>query len=171
LVLALYKFANRKYGFKFGFPSRKPVAQALHKQMYGAFAAADTTTLRRITCDGLYESFSSRIYSRPKFERWEWELVKYNGRPKVVSDRAASLGIEGCGIRQVVVRIPSRQRLTRYNRRGEVVEGTGKEKDTVEFVVIQKKLWHGKEEDWRVWGTTEETTYERVLENRKKELD
>ncbi len=70
------------------------------------------------------------------------------------------MGIEGMGLRQAVVRIASRQRLTRYKADGSVVPGSGREKDTVEYLVIQKKLEKSVEQDWMVWGTTEETTLE-----------
>lgn len=80
----------------------------------------------------------------------------------MVSDRAARLPIEGAGIRQAVVRIRSRQSLTRW-REGQVVPGTGQEKEVKEYVVIQKRLWKGKEEGWLVWGTTEETTMDKLL--------
>ena len=65
-------------------------------------------------------------------------------------------------MRQAVVRIRSRQSLTRY-KDGQVVAGSGQEKDVQEYVVIQKRLWKGKEEGWLVWGTMEETTMEKLL--------
>jgi len=43
------------------------------------------------------------------------------------------------------------------------VPGTGQEKEVKEYVVIQKRLWKGKEEGWLVWGTTEETTMDKLL--------
>jgi protein MBA1 len=61
------------------------------------------------------------------------------------------------GIRQVVVRISSRQKLTRYKADGSIVPNTGKEKDVTEYFVIQKNMRGGKEGEWTVWGTTEET--------------
>jgi protein MBA1 len=132
--------------------------------MYSAFAEGDVRLLDSICCDGLRESFRSRIVSRLRGERWEWELVGYTKRAKVLSHRAASLGIEGMGIRQAVVRIASRQRLTRYRADGSVVPGSGKEKETVEYLVIQKKLEKSVEQEWMVWGTTEETTLEMLEE-------
>ena len=46
---------------------------------------------------------------------------------------------------------------------GEVVEGTGQEKEVTEYVVVQKTMWRGKEEEWKVWGTVEESDWEKVL--------
>lgn len=137
--------------------------------MYSAFASGDIKTLRRICADGLLESFEARIRARSKGEVWSWELVSMKGRPSVVSHRSATLGIEGMGLRQAVVRIRSTQRLTRY-KGGEVVKGSGGEKDVTEYIVIQRRMMHDKEEDWVVWGTTEETTIDMLeeAEERKK---
>jgi mitochondrial protein MBA1 len=132
--------------------------------MYSAFAEGDIKLLDSICCDGLRQSFRSRIASRPRGERWDWELVRYTKRAKVLSHRAASLGIDGFGIRQAVVRIASRQRLTRYRPDGSVVPGSGKEKDTVEYFVVQRMSTKGVEDEWMVWGTTEETTLEMLEE-------
>lgn len=140
------------------FRQTKPAAIALHRQMYSAFADADVGTLQKICVDGMLDSFRARIHARPRGEKMTWELVKYNGGAKVMSNRGARMPIEGSGLRQAIVRIRSRQRLTRYKVDGSVVPGSGKEKDVEEFVVIQRKLAGGKEEPWRVWGTTEETT-------------
>ena len=120
----------------------------------------DTDTLRTICADGLYESFRARIAAR-RGEKVQWTLHKYIRSPRVVSDRAARLPIDGAGLRQAVVRIRSRQSLTRM-REGQVVAGTGQERDVKEYVVIQKRLWKGKEEGWLVWGTTEESTLEQL---------
>jgi len=88
-----------------------------------------------------------------------------------MSNRAASLMVDDAGIRQAVVRICSRQRLTRYKADGSVVKGSGEEREVKEYVVIQRKLWKGKEGEWVVWGTTEETTQEMVEEAKKKALE
>lgn len=87
-----------------------------------------------------------------------------NRRPKVMSHRAATLGIDGLAIRQTVVRIDSRQKLSRYRPDGTLIEGSGKEKDILEYVVIQKMTVDGKEREWQVWGTTGETTLQQVRE-------
>ncbi|RDL31525.1 uncharacterized protein BP5553_09734 [Venustampulla echinocandica] len=134
-----------------------PTALALHKQMYSAFAEGDSQTLRKICTDGLYDSFMARLAARRKGEQVVWELVQYNRRAKMVSNRAARYPIEGSGVMQAVVRIDSTQRLTRLDQDGEVIGGSGKAKDAVEYLVLQKQFhkWTGAE--WRVWGTVEET--------------
>jgi len=139
--------------------------------MYEAFAEGDVRTLRSLCTDGIYDSFRARIGSRARGEKVVWELVRYNKRAKVVSNRAANLPIEGAALRQAVVRICSTQRLTRYAPNGKLVKGTGKEKDVVEYVVIQRKYWQWKEGEWQIWGTTEETTLEEAEDWKRKALE
>lgn len=139
--------------------------------MYTAFAAGDSTTLRKVCTDGIYDQFRARISARPRREKTAWELVKYNKRAKIVSHRAARLPLDGAAVRQAVVRISSRQKLSRYAPDGTLVKGTGKEKNVVEYLVIEKSYWNWNEGDWRVWGTTTETKIETVLDWQKKTAD
>ncbi|KFY58969.1 hypothetical protein V496_05869 [Pseudogymnoascus sp. VKM F-4515 (FW-2607)] len=171
LVITIYRFSNRKHGLKIHFRKTAPTAVALHQQMYTAFAAGNIELLKKITCEGLYDSFASRIHTRPRGERWKWEVIKYTSSPRVMSNRAATLPFDDAGVRQAVVRICSRQRLSRYKADGSLVAGTGEERDVMEYVVIQRMLWEGKENDWMVWGTTEETTLEAIEEAKRKLLD
>jgi len=76
--------------------------------------------------------------------------------------------MDGAGFRQAVVRICSTQRLTRFAPDGSQIKGTGGERQTVEYVVIQKAYWQWKEGDWKIWGTTEETTLDDVKDWEKK---
>ncbi|OBT64461.1 hypothetical protein VE03_05308 [Pseudogymnoascus sp. 23342-1-I1] len=171
LVITIYRFSNRKHGLKIHFRKTAPTAVALHQQMYTAFAAGNIELLKKITCEGLYDSFASRIHTRPRGERWKWEVIKYTSSPRVMSNRAATLPVDDAGVRQAVVRICSRQRLSRYKADGSLVAGTGEERDVMEYVVIQRMLWEGKENDWMVWGTTEETTLEAIEEAKRKSLE
>lgn len=104
----------------------------------------------------------------------QWELVKYNKRAKIVSNRGGRLPIEGGAIRQAVVRICSRQKLTRWTRvKGvdQIVPGSGKEKDVIEYVVLQKKYEAWNSGDWQIWGTTQETKVEDLEDWEKKVLE
>jgi protein MBA1 len=144
--------------------------------MYTAFAENDTSTLRKICLDGIYESFRSRIGVRPRGEKVVWELVKYNSSPRIASNRAARLPIEGAAIRQAVVRIASKQKLTRWVKnkdtgKMEVAKGSGKEKDVVEYLVIQRQYEGWREGEWKVWGTTNESTLADVEEWQRKLLE
>ncbi|KAH8782340.1 MBA1-like protein-domain-containing protein [Hyaloscypha sp. PMI_1271] len=151
-----------------------PTAVALHRQMYNSFAEGDVVALRKICADGLYDSFRARIGNRPRGEKVDWELVDYNKRSKLISNRAARLPIEGAAVIQAVVRIASRQKLTRWvkGKSGsmEVVPGSGKEKDVVEYVVLQRQYEGWREGEWQVWGTTQETTLDDVEEWERKAL-
>lgn len=125
------------------------------------FKRGDIDTLREICCEGLLSSFRARINARHAGGRphqLEWTLHKYNRFARVVSNRATSFPMPNSGLRQAIVRISSRQSLTRYDADGNVVPGTGEPKDVTEYLVIQKRCFGGKEENWEVWGTTEETT-------------
>ena len=166
-VMAIYRITNRADKIRINFSKTAPTAKALHESMYTAFAEKDIPTLKRICCSGLYDSFVARITGRPKGERWEWKIVKYTKRAKVMSNRAASLMVDRAGIRQAVVRICSQQQLTRYRADGSVVPGTGEVREVKEYIVIQRTLWQGVEGPWMVWGTTEETTIDKVREAQK----
>ncbi|TVY28826.1 hypothetical protein LHYA1_G002109 [Lachnellula hyalina] len=168
----VFKFAGPEPGwfgrsFKIARSKIVPTALALHKQMYTSFAEGDIAAVRKTCTDGLYETLRARIATRGKGETVHWELVKYNRRAKLVSDRVSRFPIEGAGARQSVVRIRSDQRLTRW-RGDQMVEGSGKVKSVEEFVVIQKRYIGWKEEEWMVWGTTYETGIEDV-ENWQKD--
>lgn len=42
----------------------------------------------------------------------------------------------------------------------------GEEKEVTEYVVIQRRMWNGKEEPWILWGLTEETPLEAVVDTK-----
>ncbi|KAH7333482.1 hypothetical protein BKA65DRAFT_403605 [Rhexocercosporidium sp. MPI-PUGE-AT-0058] len=164
-----------KRSIKLGRRQIAPTALALHREMYTSFADGEINTLRRICTDGIFETFRSRVGNRQKDEKVLWELVRYNKSAKLVSHRGATIPIDGMAIRQAVVRISSTQRLTRWVKgKGgelEIVPGSGKEKDVVEYLVLQKMARAWKEGEWQVWGTTTETTLEDVEEREMKKLE
>lgn len=83
---------------------------------------------------------------------------------RVLSDRATSIpDLPKSGIRQMVVRITSRQSTTRTQKQSrgenaEVVPVSSKEQDCMEYIVIQHLRWNDQDKGWRVWGTTNPTT-------------
>lgn len=89
-----------------------------------------------------------------------------------MSDRATDLpGIDDSGVRQVVLRIASRQSTSKTalpeNENARVDESTPAStpptvKDCTEHIVIQKLRWFGREEDWRVWGQVAPTSIEQL---------
>lgn len=67
-------------------------------------------------------------------------------------DRQAQIPIgRGAKLRQVIVKIKSRQTLNKHDGKGE------KTKDCTEYVVIQKMTIDNEEGEWMIWGTTEPT--------------
>ena len=67
-----------------------------------------------------------------------------------------------CGMRQVVVRLQSKQRLARIipgakGKEEAVMKGTGEAKDVQEYLVIQRRMLLGNEGPWVVWGTIGES--------------
>lgn len=147
---------RRKVQLKRG--SIVPAAEALYREMYQNFAAGDIGRLRRMCADGLLESFAQRIASRPRGQKVTWNLVKMNRRPKIMSTKAVMIpGGDGNVIRQAVVRISSRQKMTLRDNKGKELPGST-EKDVVEYVVVQKIYRNWQDPEWQVWGTTRGTT-------------
>lgn len=153
--------------------SRATVNHRLHNR-------GDVATLRKICCTGLANSLTSRITIRPKDERVTWTLNKYNRTPatfltgvRVLADRATQIPeIPKSGVRQVVLRITSRQSTSKVklptNKRGVVDEtaieaqdaAPAKQRDCTEYIVLQKLMWFGEEQEWRIWGHATPTTVE-----------
>lgn len=153
--------------YKMNRSATRPIAQQLHVDMYTAFAAGDLNRLRQLCTDGILETFRSRIQGRQKGEVVKWELLRYVGTPRVVSDRAALVpGMEGMAIRQAVVRIRSLQRLTRTV--GGKAIGNEEGKEVEEYVVVQQKVEKWQAGGWQVWGTTKATQLEDVEEWQKR---
>ncbi|OAX82246.1 hypothetical protein ACJ72_03409 [Emergomyces africanus] len=182
-VLAYCKYLNRKNKLPLQLQARKRAALNLYETMYTAYAAADTATLQTICCSSLRDQFFKRISKRPSHsKKLVWTLHKFIKFPfsttltgaRVIADRAAQVG-HGIGIRQVVVRIQSRQSLVRpspppesapnNNKQSEASPVEAKEQDSTEYIVLQKMLVGGKEGDWKVWGFANETKMEDMETN------
>ncbi|KAL8914146.1 MAG: hypothetical protein Q9171_001141 [Xanthocarpia ochracea] len=132
--------------------------------------SGDITTLSTICTEGLLASFKSRIAARSRKERLRWTLHKFVGSPRFVSHRVAILPYKGSAIRQVVVRLRSRQSLARLvsmgpGRPDALLQGTGDEKPVSEYLVLQRRMWKEVEEPWMIWGTTDETDPDTVLKS------
>jgi mitochondrial protein MBA1 len=97
-----------------------------------------------------------------------WALEKYRRTPatfflglRVVSDRATQIPeLPNSGIRQVVVRITSRQSTGTVTIPKRATESLlkVKEQNCTEYIVLQKLMWSGEEDDWRIWGHANPTT-------------
>lgn len=119
-----------------------------------------------------------KYLSRPK-------LMSY--KPAIAPGVKGETSSERNGVVQAVVRIHSLQSLQHVKRVGSrdaqnkmvvrevLVDAQGRElepleegvvprdaKELLEFFVVQKSLRRGKEGPWMVWGTTEETTMDKI---------
>lgn len=138
-------------------------------------------TIRKICCTGLANNLSARISTRPKDEKVTWSLDSYIRTPatlftgaRVLADRATQIPeIPNSGIRQVVLRITSRQSTGKTKLPSTTIPGSGaqpqnnametapaKQQDCTEYIVLQKLMWFGEEQDWRIWGHATPTTVE-----------
>lgn len=147
-------------GLKLRLFEPRKVAVQLHKDMYTAFAEGDVDTLRLICSDGLLAYFRKRLTVRGG-SKVTWTLHKMLSRPKVVSSKAHHYTGININRRQVVVRLHSLQSLAKGSERAEP-------KEVLEYLVLEKRHDKTLEADWSVWGTTEETTVEKLLEQEKR---
>ncbi|EPS36793.1 hypothetical protein H072_9649 [Dactylellina haptotyla CBS 200.50] len=142
-----------------------PSAEALHRNMYTAYARGDIETLSQICGRDLYHTFRNRILSRPQNVQFSWKFSEYNSKSKIMSHKVGMLGVgkgDENNVRQAVVRIDSTQTLTK-GVNGKVVKGTGEPTRTTEYIVLSKRKKKDEPETpWVVWGTVEESDMEDV---------
>ena len=144
------------------------------------YLRGDMPTIRKICCTGLANNLGARISTRPKDEKVTWSLDSYIRSPatlftgvRVLADRATQIPeIPNSGIRQVVLRITSRQSTGKTKlpstipQRGArtqnntVEAAPAKQQDCTEYIVLQKLMWFGEEQDWRIWGHATPTNVE-----------
>lgn len=161
------------------------IAQSLYEEMYTGFAQGDLNTVQRRLCEGVYTSLEARIQARPPNTKLKWTLHRYLEPLRIVSYRATLMSSdeqrhERSTIQQVVVKVRSMQSLNKVKRvrakDGTVTEvleegsvGAGTQgREVTEYLVLQKMRRRGKPGEWMVWGTTEESTAERLKAKDKK---
>ncbi|KAL4799402.1 hypothetical protein BDV19DRAFT_355022 [Aspergillus venezuelensis] len=147
---------------------RRLVARDLHKKMYSAFAEGNVGALRKICCTGLASNLSNRIAARPRNQKVTWNLDKYIRGPstyftgiRILADRATALPeLRDSGVRQVVVRVTTRQSTSKSQRNASKDQNPAdtKHSDITEYIVLQKLRYLGEDEPWRIWGYTKATT-------------
>ncbi|QKX64031.1 uncharacterized protein TRUGW13939_11204 [Talaromyces rugulosus] len=169
-------FAYHKYFFH-GLPlelkARRQEAMRLHQQMCTEFARGNQDALKQICCTGLANNLIRRSRARGPGEKVSWNLLKYNRTPStwftgvhVVQDRSTQIPeVPESGVRQVIVRIASKQSTHTYTeyidqatRQRTLVPSPEKVQDCTEYVVIQKLRIKGEEKPWQVWGYATPTT-------------
>lgn len=132
----------------------------------------DSNKLSKVCTEGLLSSFRSRLASRPRNQRLRWTLHKHNRRPRIVVNRALPFQVKNSALRQVVIRLDTRQSLAKVKaglngQPDTIVAGTGEERDVREYLVLQKRMLREVEGDWVIWGTADETDVKDILEGRQ----
>ena len=144
-----------------------PTAKALHRSLFEAFARGDMAELRKVAVARLYNSLGEKVQRRAKYRRFEWHLVRYTSRPRLLDHQTEKMPLNEKGTaymvtRQAVVAIASRQRLVEYDdaKGGAVV--SDKEVDLVENVIIMANVDQNtyKTDEWKIWGFADESTWE-----------
>lgn len=154
----------------------KPVAKAMHRELAEALAAGNSSAVHRLTVSQLGTQLAMGIEARPAGRRYTWELVKYNGQPKITGQVMTSLSMDRSApiLRQVVVRISSRQRKAVYAKAPKsdewsVVPGSEKEVDLVENVMfvslVDPVTW--TQGDWRILGSIPSTRMKEWLQEKR----
>lgn len=168
---------------------RYAAIRRLHTDLYRAIAEAKTEVIDQITCSGLRRQLTVRLDQRrsagapnEKFDiqytgavlpdrrgMWIPNLILWPGNSVVVvSDRQAPLpfGGQDANLRQVIARVRSKQTLRKEAQYGKPAETKTEQK--TEYVVIQKMMIDGEEDEWKIWGTTEPTSEREILEMEKR---
>lgn len=153
---------------------RYSVARDLHARLYSAIASGDREVIEKIACQGLRRQLQIKLDRRQASQLPEesWD-IKYKGytpgertpwlfhalvppflkSTRIVIDRTSAIPIgKNCSLRQVIVEIKSEQTLDKND--GEPAKTIPKR----EYVVIQKMIFEGEEEGWKIWGTTQSST-------------
>jgi protein MBA1 len=160
-----------------------PKAARAHREMYHLFADGNVDSLERRVCSGLFGSLRRRVLQRAPNTYLRWEIKKELSAPTLCSFKAAVLP-GGKGEQkdernaqiQAVVKLHTLQSLQHVKRiskregkdgKGAIVTreediGNEEEKESVEYVVMQRTIRKGKLGEWQIWGFTEETSLAQV---------
>lgn len=170
---------------KFELSKIAPRAAELHKEMYSAFAAGNLEIVQSKVCSGLFGSLRARVAQRAPNTYLRWSVKRQLSSPKLCSYKAAVLpGPKGESSEernaqiQAVVRLHTLQSLQHVKKVSQRVKnklvtkeelvGAEEEKESVEYVVMQKTLRRGKMNNWQVWGFTNETSLQQLLKEDAK---
>ncbi|KAI0008645.1 hypothetical protein F4779DRAFT_586184 [Xylariaceae sp. FL0662B] len=174
-LMSMPKVLRSRPRFKARRGNAVPAAKALHVTMSEALAVGDKDTLRRICSGELYKTLAGTVDSRPRGERAEWELVRYDQRwryPRLADWRFSYMPMHSGGmhlLKQAVVSIASVQRLARYddNNGGAKIPGSERTREMIEHIVLQADIDQTTYQSgpWIVWGWLPETTYESYIED------
>lgn len=164
-----------------------PRAAELHNEMYKAFAAGDVNSLSDKVCTGLFGSLRGRLMNRAPNTFLRWEVKRQVAKPKLCSYKAAVLpgpkgesSAERNAQIQAVVKLHTIQSLQHvkkvqkreghHKRIVTALENIGaeEEKESIEYVVLQRTLRKGKVNPWQIWGFTEETSLAKIEQEERE---
>ncbi|KAJ5930667.1 hypothetical protein N7466_006160 [Penicillium verhagenii] len=178
--MSLIIYCKKDNEFPLMLKERRKIAHLLYTDMYTALARGDIPGIRRLCGDGLAKNLIMQIENRPKNQQVTWNLIKWLRRPstyftglRVMADRATQIPeVPNSGIRQIVLRVNSRQSMSKSTPapagpRGKtpaaaVVETPAKEQDCTEYFVIQEIRWNGVSTGWRAWGHVKPTDLDTI---------
>ena len=129
-----------------------------------------TGFIKQACCEGLVTHLKRHIAIRSldKKARWEIGSIWPHLATRVVSNRASKFPREDSAIRQVVIKIRSKQRIVHVND-DETIDGHARWDSqwvkVIEYLVIQRRIIDGQEGDWKIWGTTQETSYDQIYKD------
>ncbi|KAF2861525.1 hypothetical protein K470DRAFT_215115 [Piedraia hortae CBS 480.64] len=172
---------DRLFYYKYLFATPRPVlgvgniastAKQLHEEMYTQLAKGDLAPVEKVLCDGIAKSLQSRVSSRPRNQIMEWTCHSHVKRPRIVSLRQSPLPVfmgksekgKRVAIVQAVVRLHTVQSLMRRSKDGKKGWIQDKPKERIEYLVLQRMMRNSIQGPWKVWGTTEETRPETLLQ-------
>lgn len=162
-----------------------PKVAQLHREMYTAFAAGNLDAVKDRVCTGLFGSLRGRLLQRAPNTFLRWSVKKQLSAPQLCSFKAAALPYEKSQDAternaqiQAVVKLHTLQSLQhakkvskregKTNTKAGVIVtveedvGAVEEKESVEYVVVQRTLRKGKMGPWQVWGFADEMTLSKI---------
>lgn len=156
-----------------------PSIQAIATQLTKTSHSNDVERLREICCNSTAkEQVRRAMNQRSRGLAYEWNLIKLLSPVEVISHRATPQSLEDGSdfpvlYRQAIVRVHALQTLVPRNRKGlsDALVGNSETHAIDEYMVLQKRLYQGIEEDWKVWGTLQGGVDETKLEDWEETLN
>lgn len=151
-----------------------PTAKTMYCEVLEAFAAGDRATIRKLCTPAYADKFLMAIERRKASERLHFDIKDGKGLfyPKLSSHMIGdgSFYAKNSLLEQAVVAISTKQELYKTKTStGEMIPGTVKVQDRVEYIVLLREIKTDTYErtPWRIWGTTNVTTLQKMRERAK----
>lgn len=151
-----------------------PTAKIMYRELLEAFAAGDKATIKKLCTPAYADKFLMSIERRKPDERLHFELKDTNTliyprlRSHMIGD--GSFYQKGTLLEQAVVAVSTQQKLYKTKAStGETIPGSERVLDRLEHVVLSREIRNDTytRTPWRIWGTTNYTTLEKMRERAK----